>query len=530
MPTSNNKLTKKPGLLASLGIQRKRWKSEYLSPAQEIQPADTFLYGSGITTIASLLGSGKKSARSRQQIYNKWSEMESDAVVSSALKLLVTSALGGHETNGDIVFMETTPAASKDKRLIRIVEETAEDLQPIFNRIAFQTAYIGAVFGDAYGRVYTDNRGVIDVSTDEMVRPPMVQPFERGNRTVGYAVFTGRRNFERLDVSQMARLKMSRTQWTPQYGVVEKSLRIAITEDDLNELPLMPSMAGGSLLYNAEEAYNNFNSTLLGMVSQRWKASLDHRIVGLQMQNMTKEQQDRFMASVVSMYKDIKGIVAEAIENGRSIPETVTSILPMYADKQLVSISSADKSTMQSIIIDDVMIHARLLSGAIGVDLSMLGFADQLAGGLGEGGFFRTSAQAAENARMIRSSLADMFNQIIDIHTMKRYGIVFNERDRPWSINFFGSISALEAEKQRTKADSMNSGLLLAQSIQMMKDMGATEEIMAEFLTKNMMLDDDQAKLFATIVKVKNDPEGEGGDFGGGFGGNKGNFSGENNQ
>ena len=38
--------------------------------------------------------------------------------------------------------------------------------------------------------------------------------------------------------------------------------------------------------------------------------------------------------------------------------------------------------------IDDIMLHAKLLAGALGVDLSMLGFADTLAGGLGEGGFF----------------------------------------------------------------------------------------------------------------------------------------------
>jgi hypothetical protein len=49
-----------------------------------------------------------------------------------------------------------------------------------------------------------------------------------------------------------------------------------------------------------------------------------------------------------------------------------------------------------TISIEDVMLHARMLAGALGVDLSMLVFADQLSGGAWRGGFFRVSAQAAD--------------------------------------------------------------------------------------------------------------------------------------
>ena len=515
MPISNAPIKPHAGFVARIGISAKRWASSFLSPAKEITQADTFLYGAGSTTVASLLGTGKRAARSRQAIYDKWSSMEADPVVSTALLLLVTSALGGHETSGDLVFIEKTPAAKKDKRMGALADEIAADLTPLFNRVAFQMAYTGAVFGDSYARIYSDATGVIDLYTDEMVRPPLVQPFERGSRTAGYAIYTGPRNFERLDVSQMARMKMPRTQWVPQHGVVEKSLRLAISEDEVSSLPIMPAMVGGSLVYNGEEAYDNLTSTLLGLVSQRWKGSLDHRIVGIQLADATLEQQERFTKSVVDMYTSVKKIVAEAIKNGTPITESITSILPMWNEKQLINLSSQDKSGVQTITIEDVMLHARLLAGAIGVDLSMLGFADQLSGGLGDGGFFRVSAQAAERARIIRVALAEFFNDVIDIHTLRRYGIVFKASERPWTINFYGSISALESEKQRTKADAMNAGMLMAQAMQMMKDMGATKEIMSEFLAKTMMMDEDQAQLFAAIVDVKPPEDADGGGFGG---------------
>lgn len=497
-------LTKSPsGVLSRLGMSARRWASSFVAGANQITESLAIQFGGGSTTVGSLLGSGKKSARARQAIYEKWSNMESDPVVSTALMLLVTSALGGHETNGDLVFLEKTAGTKKDAQLSSLVDEISADLAPLFNKVAVQMAYTGAAFGDSYARIYANAGGVVDLCADEMVRPPMVQPFERGSRTVGYAVYSGPRNFERLDVTQLARLKMPRTQWVPQYGVVEKSLRIAIAEDDIDQLPVMPAMAGGSLLYNAEEPYDNLNATLLGLVSQRWRASLDHRIVGVQLEGATVEQQERFTNSVVDMYKDLKVIVANAIKNGTPITESVTSVLPMWNEKQLVNLSSTDKSGVQTITIEDVMLHARLLSAAIGPDLSLLGFADQLAGGLGEGGFFRTSAHVGERARIIRVALAEFFNQVADIHTLKRYGMVFPPNERPWSINFYGSISALEAEKQRTKAESMNSGMLLVQAMQSLKDMGASKDIMSEFLAKIMMLDEDQAKLFATIVDAK---------------------------
>lgn len=515
MPTTISKSANADpkGVLSKLGMSARRWASAFIAPSRQIKESDAYLYGAGSTTIASLLGSGTRVARPRQAIYDKWSQMEGDPIVSTALMLHVTSALGGHETSGDLVFIETAPTAKKDKRKEKIAQEIAEDLGPLFNREAVTLAYTGGVFGDSYARIYADSRGVIDLSTTELIRPPLVQPFERGSRTVGYAVYTGSRNFERLDVSQLARLKLPRTQWVPQPGVVEKAMRSSVTENDIDNLPVMPSMAGGSMLYNAEEPYDKLQSSLLGLVGQRWMDSIDEQMVGVNLESMTVEQQTRFLGSVTDMLRASKAYAEKAVSTGRPIMERIRHIIPVFNEKQLLSINAANNGQSGrsgSITIDDVMLHARMLSGAIGIDLTMLGFADQLAGGLGEGGFFRVSAQAAERARILRCALSECFNHIIDIHTLHRYGFVFPPRERPWVINYYGSISALEAEKQRTRADAMNAGSILVQAMQAMKDMGATRDMMLSFLMTNMMLDEDQAKLFAGIVDVQAPDDGGG--------------------
>lgn len=507
MPISNP--IKPAGVLSRMGISARRWASSFLSPASQISQADSLLYGAGATTVASLLSSGNREARNRQAIYDKWAQMEGDPIVSTALRLHVTTALGGHETTGQRIFIETKPDFAKDKRLDGIVKDISAAVGPLLNKEAFTNCYTGCAFGDSYARIYARRgEGLVDLHIDEMLRPQLVQPFERGSRTVGFAVYLGERNFERMDVSQIARLKMPRTQWVPQYGVVEKALRLALTEDDIDALPIMPSMVGGSFLYNAEPAYEKLSASLLGLVGQRWMDSIDESIVTANMDGMTADQQKRFSASLINMLQLSKQRAELAVKSGKPVLERIRHILPIFGEKQVAAIQAMGNGQGRGgvISIEDVLLHAKMMTGALGTDIAMLGFADQLSGGLGEGGFFRVSAQAAEMSLVIRSAYTEFANHVIDIHTMNRYGIVFPAHERPWSVNFYGSISALETERQKTQADKMLAGAQLVQTIRDLKDMGAPPDVIQTFLAKFMLLDDDVAELLA---KISGAPKGE---------------------
>lgn len=494
------------GMLSSLFGGSTKDYTEEAASASDIKQSDTTLYGAGMTTVASLMASGNRKARTRQAIYDQWSMMEGNPIVSTSVQLLVTAALGGHETNGSLVFIEERPGFTEDAKMQTLVREVRDDLSDLFNAVAFQVAYLGASFGDAYARVYSEDKtGVVDLYVGEMIRPPLVQPFERGSRTVGFVVYTGEKNFQRLDKTQMVRMKMPRTQWIPQHGVVEKSLKLALEEDNIDNLPLMPAMAGGSLLYAAEEPYNNLVSSLLGLVGQRWMDSIDEQMLTVNLNDMSKAHQKKFIESITAMLKRSKEVAEDAVKGGRPILERIRHVIPVFGDKQLTTIQAPNggqTGRTASIGIEDIMLHARLLAGALGVDLSMVGFADQMSGGLGEGGFFRTSAQVAERARVIRIALSEFFNHVIDIHTLKKYGVVIPASERPWQINFFGSISALEAEKQRTRSEGMSVGLMLIQALQQLKEMNVSEEVAVNYLTDLMQLDEEQAKLYAQSLKA----------------------------
>lgn len=509
--------SQKGGSFLSL-FKKSGWEEKNLDAMNDIRPADAYSFGAEATSVSSLLQSGKREARSRQIIYDKWAEMESNPFVSTSIALQVTSALGGHETTGEVVFVERK-SSEKDAKKLAIADELSTSLAPLLNKIAYQMCYTGTAFGDAYVRLYSEDKvGVVDAYVDELVRPPLVQPYERGSQTKGFTIMTTKNGIERLSITQMARLKLPRINWVPQHGVVEKSMWVALTSDNIDDLPLLPSMAGGSLLYTAEDAYDNLTASLTGLVGQRWMDSIDEQIVTLNMTDMTADQQQKFAKSVVDMMTKSKKIAEDAVRNGKPFLERVKHILPVWGDKQVQAIEAmggGNSGRASSISIEDVMLHARSLAGALGTDLSMLGFADQLSGGLGDGGFFRVSAQSAERSRIIRIALTDCFNWIADIHTFKRYGFIFPPNERPWNITYYGTISALDAEKSKTQLDSANSGLLIIQAIQQLKDAGASKDMMLAFLRDEMMLDEDKAKVYVTILDAKPeaDPAGGGGGF-----------------
>lgn len=232
-----------PGLFGKMGTLAKKWFSGNVEKVDDLGKDDPYAFDF-TTASQSLLGTGRRAARMRAQIYQKWSFMEGDPIVSGALSLIVTSALGGHETTGNTVFIEKKAETIKNIKLAKMVDEIDAALTPKLNQMAHCMAYNGATFGDSYARPYVDSSGIRELYFGEIVRPPMVQAYEKGNRTVGYMVYSGAKAIERLDTTQLLRLKMPRQIWVPQFAVQDKVIKMALSEDDLDELPILPSMVG----------------------------------------------------------------------------------------------------------------------------------------------------------------------------------------------------------------------------------------------------------------------------------------------
>jgi hypothetical protein len=479
----------------------------------QVDSADTMM-GYDTVSVSMLLGSGDRVARSRVMIYEKFARMMEDPIIATALRLHVTQALGGHETTGDTVFIEVKPGSEK---YAKYVNDLKLNCAPIFNREAHGVSFNAAGFGDSYARVYLkDGEGLIDISCNEMVYPPMVQPYEKGNATVGYVVSSGEKQQVRLLPTQMARMKMPRLLWIPQMKAIEKAYRYHLEEDDIQNLPAMPAMVGGSFLYEAEEPYERLRASLLGLVGQRILGTIDENLITVETEGMSLQQRKTFMASINKMLTKSKEVAEKAVRENKPVTTRQYHVLPVSGQKQVTSISSFQGATATNgMTIDDVMLQAKLLAGALGIDLALLGFSDQLSGGLGDGGFFRVSAQAAERSRMIRTALSSFFHYLIDLHTWSKWGFVWEDGDRPYEINFYGSISALEAENTETHERKINGSAVLMTVLDSMRNLGLPEDTMVSLLSSEMGFDEEDAKKIARGIKEAKPPQSM---MGGGFG------------
>jgi hypothetical protein len=479
-----------------------------------------------ILSSDALAGDSGSPARSRRDIYAKWSQMLRDPIVSSAIKLHCTAALGGHETSGDVVFIEDAAHATDDDKAL--VAKIRADLLQMLNRVAPTVAYRVAGFGDAYTRLYQrPGEGILGIEADEMLLPGLVQPYEQAGQTRVIALAVGKREVVRLTMDRIARFKAPRLGYIPQTMAEEKVWRQHVQSDDPDGLPLLPSLVGGSFLSDVEAQYDKFAASLAGMTGQRLIDSIDESFVLAQVQGLTKEQRTRFLGSLQKVLKRSKDVAMESIASGKPFLQRLRHIIPVFSEKQLVSMQGVNSAggggggRAGTIGIEDVLMNAKLLAGALGTDLTQLGFADQLSASMGDGGAFRTSAATAERSRLLRIALSDGFNHIIATHVALKYGRQYPPGREPWVVNFYGTISALESERQRTIADAMNASALMVQTLTQARDLGLDKPALEHLLSKVMKIDEDAAKLYATaLLKAAKDAaaamEAQSGGFGGG--------------
>lgn len=123
---------------------------------------------------------------------------------------------------------------------------------------------------------------------------------------------------------------------------------------------------------------------------------------------------------------------------------------------------------------------------------------------------------------MIRVAALECLNHIVDVHMAVKHKIRFEPGQRPWTLKFYGSIAAMEAENQRTQMDASNNALLVAQLLSQLKDTGLDDKAIATILERVAKMNSEDAKLYAeSLVKAREEAkteEAKGGFGGGGFG------------
>lgn len=461
--------------------------------------------------------SKEKAPRSRQQIYTMWDLMTFDPQVAEALSLHVTAALGGHETTGNVVFMSPHPKIENGGRraedLRRKVEKEAAIIAPIINEWAFSLARKAVLFGDSYARILSrPKEGVVGLISDRTTASPRVMPFEQGGQTVGFHVLEDERfdhQITELYRYQMVRVKMPRLEDVPQMPIKAWKDNKTLKYDDPLNAPILPAEVGGSFLFPIEGAWRDLTIARAGMNNQQIADSVRQAFIAINVEGMPPDQQKKYQASLTKTLQSYRQQVEDAFDGGEALYGTQWHVLPQWGDKQVVS-PIGDMAQRSSPLNDTSLMTAmRRVAGGLGIDLSMVGWADMLAGGIGDGAMFHTSAQIMRRSNFIRPANIKAYNHIMAVHWGLKYGEFFtNEADYPWQFTYYSEQSAAASLAQSNKQAKTNTFIGQLQAVTMMQDLPLTRGTQKLLLADGIGLDDDIAEKIAADIEASKNPAG----------------------
>jgi hypothetical protein len=451
--------------------------------------------------------------RDRKQIYTTYKIMQTDPTIDAALNLLVTAALGGHETRGEVVFISPADHIRNDgiraQKLRAIVEKESKHLQSLINSFVFAFSRNGITYGDSYARIYAaKGYGIHHVLCDEHVEPPNIQAYEQAGQTVGYHVLEkgniDNRVLTKLTRSQMIRMKMQRIAPVPQFRVDQIYTQRLLEEDDISKVPVIPSPVGGSFLQNVETAWRDVVLNFTALNTQQIVDSVKTAFLTIDVSGMPPENRKIYKEGLTDAILKQHEKAKDALMGGDPLWATNWIVLPQWGDKQVMNPLGdiAQRSTPLSMEL--VMTHMRRAVGALGLDISLLGWADMLAGGLGDGAAFHTSAQVMQRSALIRQALTEPLIDLCILHFAYKYDEIYLRSDLPFKIEFYSDISAAATEALNNKNTRANTLMMTAQSIQSLKELNLPSQANTVLLDEYLGMDTTKADLIAeSIEKAK---------------------------
>ncbi|WP_336040703.1 hypothetical protein [Acinetobacter calcoaceticus] len=448
--------------------------------------------------------------RDRRTILTTWALMQHDPTIAAALNLHVTAALGGHESRGDVVFM--TPASNirnggkNAKRLRELVEKEARYLSPLLNEIAYPMARYGFAYGDSYARVYGHKGyGLTQIMCNEYTEAPLIQAYEQGGRTVGFHVLekddTEQRLITKLTNMQMCRMKMPRYAPVPQFRIGQFVHQRMLAENDINKLPIVPAEVGGSILYDAEEPWANVQLILQALNSQQIADSVEQGFLTIDVSGMPPEQRAKYRKGLTKMLQKHKNNIRDALQGGEAIWSKAWHVLPVWGEKQVLNAVGDLSKRGAPLSTDALMVNVRRMCGAIGMDMALLGWAEQLAGGMGDGAAFHTSAQIGQKSIHIRTAQTKAFNHIVNLHIGYKYGFMFQPHEIPWKFEYYSDISAASTEALTNKQTRSNTMAMFTNALAGLKELRLNKESNFILLSKIGGCDDDEAEILVDSLE-----------------------------
>lgn len=452
----------------------------------------------GMTSAADSISLSAELPGERLQKYNILETMAKSPTISTALNIHIAHALAPSKKTGQAFIL--SPKDGSDAEAVSRCEELTADLGAMINDGLPSWAMIMAIFGVSYVRPYAEQgRGITGIESSYYTLPHFVQEFYRGSQLVGFSgdYILDTHSLRRVITEPWNLVSMKNPYWTPQHKVIPVSYGTkgySLLSDQADK-PLMETQNyGTSFLEYSYEPYLNLCASLAALKSTRNNAAKIDRLIALTTNTLDPVNAANYTRGVSQALKRHSDLVAQRSINANAIPTVLNHLIPVMGDgKNGITI---DTQSIPADIsgIEDVMFHLRQLAASLGIDATMLGWADQMSGGLGEGGWQQTAIQAALRANWIRQAAQRTIYRLLDIHLAYKYGKVYTETNRPYDVQFNSMNTAIQEEENRELDARANFVAVISQMMDQIQNnpkLAGSDAFMRYLFTEQLHIDDD---------------------------------------
>ncbi len=439
--------------------------------------------------------------------YHIFKEMEEDSTLSAAAELHLSHALSTPSNGGLAVYLHP-----KDESEVEYVNTlNREVIEPIVDQI-MNWCYTMVVYGVAYVRPYVEQgKGITHFEANYYTLPNQIREYERSGQLAGFTseYLKERQTGEQVRLAEpWALIPLKMPMYRPDMDVEPVNYSgqaYSLYSDAYGRKPIETQNYGTSLFQTSYESWTMLRQSIAALGASRVNASLIDRLITANTDGLDASRAAEYINMVATQLQQDRQEVVNKSQKTGILPTVMNTLIPVLGGAK--GGLSIDTFTTDPNIshIEDIMFHLKRLAGTLGVDPSMLGFGDLLSGGLGEGGFFRTSIQSALRANQIRAAVSKFIKRAIDIHTIFRDGKVWRDEDAPFEIRFNSINTAVALEQQQAQESRANYASILATVLDMIENspIGKSDELKTHMYTSVLELDPELAKkAIAELAKT----------------------------